>query len=160
MSESFWDPTRLPGVKITPDPIPTVREASSGSMFSPEFGGMTANIEFEALTGFSNAFLPYGSIPYQQYIRQPLPSLATFLQSEGYTTRALHPFGGWFWNRSPVYQAFGFSRFLTEDKLPPLQKRGRLPSDIAFTDEIIRQADKHGQAVLLLRRDAAGTRAL
>jgi phosphoglycerol transferase MdoB-like AlkP superfamily enzyme len=111
-------------------------------MFSPEFGGMTANIEFEALTGFSNAFLPYGSIPYQQYIRQPLPSLATFLRSEGYTTRALHPFGGWFWNRSPVYQAFGFTRFLTEEKLPPLQKRGRLPSDIAFTDEIIRQADK------------------
>jgi phosphoglycerol transferase MdoB-like AlkP superfamily enzyme len=142
MSESFWDPTKLPGVKITPDPIPTVREASSGSMFSPEFGGMTANIEFEALTGFSNAFLPYGSIPYQQYIRKPLPSLATFLQSEGYATRALHPFSGWFWNRSPVYQAFGFSRFMSEDKLPPLQKRGRLPSDIAFTDEIIRQADK------------------
>ena len=38
-------------------------------MFSPEFGGMTANVEFEALTGFSNAFLPYGSIPYQQYVR-------------------------------------------------------------------------------------------
>ena len=142
MSESFWDPTRLPGVKITPDPIPTVREMSSGSMFSPEFGGMTANIEFEALTGFSNAFLPYGSIPYQQYIRRPLPSLATFLQSQGYATRALHPFSAWFWNRSPVYQAFGFDRFMSEDKLPPLQKRGQLPSDIAFTDEIIRQADK------------------
>src|SRR6185312_5193482 len=68
MSESFWDPTSLPGVTITPDPIPTVRELRSGSMFSPEFGGMTANIEFEALTGFSNAFLPAGSIPYQQYV--------------------------------------------------------------------------------------------
>jgi len=141
MSESFWDPTQLPGVTITPDPIPTVREKRSGSMFSPEFGGMTANIEFEALTGFSNAFLPYGSIPYQQYIRKPLPSLATFLQSEGYKTRALHPFGGWFWNRTPVYQALGFGRFLSEEKLPPLKKRGLLPSDIAFTDEIIRQAE-------------------
>ena len=37
---------------------------------------MTANVEFEALTGFSNAFLPYGSIPYQQYEREPVPSLA------------------------------------------------------------------------------------
>ena len=73
MSESFWDPTKLPGVTITPDPIPTVRETRSGSMFSPEFGGMTANIEFEALTGFSNAFLPYGSIPYQQYIHGAAP---------------------------------------------------------------------------------------
>ena len=78
MSESFWDPTKLPGVTITPDPIPTMRELRSGSMFSPEFGGMTANIEFEALTGFSNAFLPYGSIPYQQYVRRQL-SLARHL---------------------------------------------------------------------------------
>ena len=80
MSESFWDPTRLPGVTITPDPIPNVRALQSGHVFSPEFGGMTANVEFEALTGFSNAFLPYGSIPYQQYVREPLPSLATFLE--------------------------------------------------------------------------------
>ncbi|TIX47830.1 MAG: hypothetical protein E5V33_30760, partial [Mesorhizobium sp.] len=47
MSESFWDPTKLPGVTITPDPIPNVRALRSGYMFSPEFGGMTANIEFE-----------------------------------------------------------------------------------------------------------------
>ncbi len=69
MSESFWDPTLLPGTTITPDPMPNVRALRSGSMFSPEFGGMTANVEFEALTGFTNAFLPYGSIPYQQYVR-------------------------------------------------------------------------------------------
>ena len=141
MSESFWDPTKLPGVTITPDPIPTVRETRSGSMFSPEFGGMTANIEFEALTGFSNAFLPYGSIPYQQYIHGAVPSLATFLQGEGYATRALHPFSEWFWNRSPVYQAFGFDRFLSEERMPPIAKRGPLASDAAFTEEIIRQAD-------------------
>ncbi len=141
MSESFWDPTKLPGVTITPDPIPTTRALRSGSMFSPEFGGMTANIEFEALTGFSNAFLPYGSIPYQQYVRRPLPSLATFLRDEGYVTKALHPFGPWFWNREAVYKAFGFDRFLSEERLPPLKKRGLLASDRAFTEEIIRQAD-------------------
>lgn len=141
MSESFWDPTRLPGVSITPDPIPTVRAARSGNVFSPEFGGMTANVEFEALTGFSNAFLPTGSIPYQQYVRAPVPSLATFLRSEGYETRAIHPFAGWFWNRAPVYKAFGFDRFMSEENMPPLEKRGPLASDAALTEEIIRQAD-------------------
>ena len=35
MNKSFWDPTRLPGVKITPDPMPTVRKMQSGYMFSP-----------------------------------------------------------------------------------------------------------------------------
>ena len=141
MSESFWDPTKLPGVKITPDPIANVRKLRSGSVFSPEFGGMTANVEFEALTGFSNAFLPYGSIPYQQYVRGKIPSLATFLKSEGYRTRAIHPFGKWFWNRGAVYDAFGFDRFLAEEDMPPLAKRGPLASDAALTEEIIHQAD-------------------
>lgn len=141
MSESFWDPTRLPGVKITPDPIPSVRKEQSGHVFSPEFGGMTANVEFEALTGFSNAFLPAGSIPYQQYVRAPVPSLATFFRSEGYETKAIHPFGGWFWNRAPVYKAFGFDQFMSEENMPALEKRGPLVSDAALTEEIIREAD-------------------
>jgi phosphoglycerol transferase MdoB-like AlkP superfamily enzyme len=142
MSESFWDPTILPGVTITPDPIPTVRELRSGSMFSPEFGGMTANIEFEALTGFSNAFLPAGSIPYQQYVRAPIPSVATFLKSEGYQTRAIHPGTSWFWNRTPVYADFGFDTFKSEENMPLMQKRGPLASDAAMTDEIIREAEE------------------
>lgn len=141
MSESFWDPARLPGVTITPDPIPTTRAMQSGHVFSPEFGGMTANVEFEALTGFSNAFLPYGSIPYQQYVRGSAPSLATFLGGEGYATRAIHPFEGWFWNRSPVYESFGFDRFMSAENLPPLEKRGQLASDAALTEEIIKEAD-------------------
>ncbi len=141
MSESFWDPTLLPETTITPDPMPTVRALRSGSMFSPEFGGMTANVEFEALTGFSNAFLPYGSIPYQQYVRGPVPSLASFLRAEGYETTAIHPFEGWFWNREHVYDSFGFDRFLSIEKLPPLASRGALVSDDALTDEIIRRAD-------------------
>jgi len=141
MSESFWDPTLLPKVKLTPDPMPTVRELQGGTVFSPEFGGMTANVEFEALTGFSNAFLPYGSIPYQQYIRNPIPSLATFFRGEGYAARAVHPFQGWFWNRSAVYKSFGFDTFRSEETLPPMQKRGIFASDESLTKEIIRQAD-------------------
>jgi phosphoglycerol transferase MdoB-like AlkP superfamily enzyme len=141
MSESFWDPTLLPNTKFTPDPIPTVRKTRSGSMFSPEFGGMTANVEFEALTGFSNAFLPYGSIPYQQYVRGPMPSLATFFRSQGYETTAIHPFEGWFWNRKHVYDAFGFDRFLSIENLPPMKSRGPLVSDDSLTDEIIKRAD-------------------
>ena len=112
-----------------PDPIPTVRELRSGSMFSPEFGGMTANIEFEALTGFSNAFLPYGSIPYQQYVRHKLPSLATFLDSEGYQTQAIHRFGTMVLEPRRRLRRFRLQNFLSEEKLPPMAKRGPLASD-------------------------------
>jgi phosphoglycerol transferase MdoB-like AlkP superfamily enzyme len=141
MSESYWDPTLLPGVEITPDPIPTTRANLSGHVFSPEFGGMTANVEFEALTGFSNAFLPYGSIPYQQYVRRPIPTLATFFNSQGYHTEAIHPGTAWFWNRSVVYEDFGFDEFLSEENLPPMELKGPLASDAAMTDEVIRRAD-------------------
>ena len=142
MSESLWDPTRLPGVKFDEDPMPFIRALQGGNMFSPEFGGMTANIEFEAMTGFSNAFLPMGSVPYQQYIRKPLPSLATFLRSEGYSTRAIHPYQNWFWNRSAVYKALGFEAFRSEETMDPMPRRGNFPADEALMQEVIRQADQ------------------
>ena len=141
MSESFWDPTRLNNLTFSPDPMPNIRAAQSGYVFSPEFGGMTANIEFEALTGFSNAFLPYGSIPYQQYIRRPIPSLATFFRGEGYAARSIHPFSGWFWNRNEVYRDFGFEEFRTEDTLPPMEKRGMFATDDALMREIMHEGD-------------------
>jgi phosphoglycerol transferase MdoB-like AlkP superfamily enzyme len=141
MSESFWDPTRLKKLNFSADPMPTIRASQSGYVFSPEFGGMTANVEFEALTGFSNAFLPYGSIPYQQYIRRDVPSLATFFRGEGYTARALHPFSGWFWNRNEVYKDFGFEEFRTEETLPPMEKRGIFASDDSLMKEIMREGD-------------------
>lgn len=154
MSESLWDPTRLSNVTFTPDPMPTIRARQSGNVFSPEFGGMTANVEFEALTGFSNAFLPYGSIPYQQYVRRPLPSLATFFRGEGYTARALHPFSGWFWNRNEVYRAFGFEEFHTEETLPTMDKRGMFAADDSLMKEIMREGDA------AFRSHLAGTWAL
>jgi phosphoglycerol transferase MdoB-like AlkP superfamily enzyme len=141
MSESLWDPTRLENVELSADPMPTIRAKQSGNLFSPEFGGMTANVEFEALTGFSNAFLPYGSIPYQQYIRRPVPSLASFFRGEGYSAIAMHPFQEWFWNRKQVYKNFGFEEFRSEETLPAMEKRGNFASDDALMNEIMATAD-------------------
>lgn len=142
MSESLWDPTRLPDIALSPDPMPTIRKNQSGNVFSPEFGGMTANVEFEALTGFSNAFLPYGSIPYQQYVRRPLPSLATFFRSNGYVAKAFHPFQSWFWNRGSVYSHLGFEQFLSEENLPAMEKHGNFASDTALTNILMRAGDE------------------
>lgn len=141
MSESLWDPTKMSSVRYSADPMPVIRAAQSGQVFSPEFGGMTANVEFEALTGFSNAFLPYGSIPYQQYIRRPVPSLATFFESKGYVTKAFHPFQSWFWNRDNVYKSLGFQQFHSEETMPVMDKRGMFVSDDALTRYIIKEAD-------------------
>jgi len=149
MSESFWDPTRLPGVSFNRDPLAVTRSVSTGHVFSPEFGGMTSNVEFEALSGFSNAFLPYGSIPYQQYVRGQVPSLPAFLKNQGYETQAMHPFEGWFWNRTEVYKSFGFDNFASAEKMDNLDKRGLLTSDEALTGKIIERADKAEKPLFL-----------
>ena len=149
MSESFWDPTRLPGVSFNDDPLENTRRVQSGNVFSPEFGGMTANVEFEALSGFSNAFLPYGSIPYQQYVRGQVPSMPSFLKNQGYETVAMHPFEGWFWNREHVYKSFGFDQFLSMEKLPKLQTRGMLASDAALVDQVIKRAEQAEKPLFL-----------
>ncbi len=141
MSESFWDPTRMPNIQFEKDPMPFIRSQQGGHVFSPEFGGLTANVEFEALTGFSNAFLPEGSVPYQQYIETPLPSLATFLRAEGYRTRAIHPFKSWFWNRTVVYKALGFDDYYSLQDMPSLKKDKLFADDAALVSEVIRQAD-------------------
>lgn len=71
LSETFADPTRVPGVSFSEDPIPNIRQikmqTTSGLMLSPGYGGGTANIEYQALTGLSMAnYSPTLSIAYQQ----------------------------------------------------------------------------------------------
>ena len=52
LSETFSDPTRVPGVSFSLDPIPNIRNikntTTSGLMLSPGYGGGTANIEYQA----------------------------------------------------------------------------------------------------------------
>lgn len=71
-------------------------------------GGNTANSEFEFLTGNTMAFLPQGSIPYQQYIKDETPSLASWLKELGYETYAQHPYQAAGWDREKVYPLLGF----------------------------------------------------
>lgn len=71
-------------------------------------GGNTANSEFEFLTGDTMAFLPSGSIAYQQYVKQDTPSLASYLKSLGYATYAQHPYYASGWDRERVYPLLGF----------------------------------------------------
>ncbi|MFA6807831.1 MAG: LTA synthase family protein [Eubacteriales bacterium] len=141
MNEACWDPTLLSNVNFSPDPMPTIRsirnDYSSGWMISPVFGGGTANVEFEVLTGLSTSFLPCGSIAYQQYINDPVPSLASLLANEGYKSIAVHPYHGWFYKRDKVYPLFGFEDFLDMDSFDAANKAGEYIGDMQVTNKII-----------------------
>ncbi|NOU95894.1 sulfatase-like hydrolase/transferase [Paenibacillus sp. LMG 31456] len=145
MSEAFWDPTLLPNVTFSEDPAPTVhrlqQESTSGYLLSPQFGGGTSNVEYEVLTGQSMSFLPAGSVPYQQYISQPLPSLAGYFEEQGYKSMAIHSYEGWFWNRENVYKEMGFESFMSKDQFSNPQYKGDFISDDEVANSIIQQVD-------------------
>ena len=77
VSESFFDPTRLPGVSFSADPVPnfhTLAEAfPSGVFLSNTYAGGTGNVEMELFTGIPSAFLGAGGVPHRpgRYVGLP-----------------------------------------------------------------------------------------
>ena len=144
--ESFFDPTLVNYLKISEDPIPTFRklmkEYSSGYYKVPAVGAGTANTEFEFLTGDTMAFLPAGSIPYQQYITKNTPSMASYLKSLGYETYAMHPYYASGWNRDKIYPLLGFDSFYSStDFYGSTYERGYI-DDSSCVDKIIETYEK------------------
>ena len=116
MDEAFADLKVLDEFYTNVDYMPFVHSMQngkentvSGYLNVSVCGGNTANSEFEFLTGITMAFLPTGSIPYQQYIKQDIPSLASYLSGLGYQTYAQHPYLASGWNRDKVYEWMGFA---------------------------------------------------
>ncbi|MTD31397.1 LTA synthase family protein [Planomicrobium sp. YIM 101495] len=149
MSESFWDPTLLEGARFEPDPMPFVREHQNGALLSPTFGGGTSNVEFELLTGFTNMFLPTGSVPYQQYIKSEIPALPNYLADKGYKPLAIHPYPKWFWNREEVYEHMGFEEFIDIDGFEDPLYKGPFVSDAQVTETIIEQIEAADEPVFI-----------
>lgn len=146
MNEAFWDLTLLPNVKFSEDPLPFFRglqkEHTGGELLVPVFGGSTANTEFEILTGNSMYFLPQGSIPYSQYVHQPISTLASILRAEGYESVAIHNYHNWFYRRNQVYENFGFDRFISQSFFENPEYRRDNISDLEMSRQIIKEHKK------------------
>ena len=115
MDEAFSDLKVLGPLETNEDYMPFMHRMQQGEkntvtgyVQTSVCGGNTADSEFEFLTGNTMAFLPNGSIPYQQYIKSRTPSLAGYLKSLGYATYAQHPYQASGWNRDKVYPLLGF----------------------------------------------------
>ena len=115
MDEAFSDLAVLGDLQTNEDCMPFMHKMQQGQKNTitgyaqvSVCGGNTANSEFEFLTGDTMAFLPSGSIAYQQYIKQDTPSLASYLKSLGYATYAQHPYYANGWDRERVYPLLGF----------------------------------------------------
>lgn len=144
LSESFWDPTLLPEVRFSEDPIPffhsMMAETTGGWMLSPQYSGTTANVEFEVLTGNSVRFLPKDAIAYISYMNRGVDSLAGIYARQGYTTTAINPYFNWFFNSRNVYRNMGFSRFISCEFFEP-RFHGPNFEDSQVMDKIIEAMD-------------------
>lgn len=157
MDEAFSDPAILGDFTVNQDYMPFVHSllegaenTVSGWLNVSVLGGNTANTEFEYLTGNTMAFLPQGSIPYQQYINESAPSLASHLASLGYQTVAMHPYNASGWDRDTVYPAMGFSEmyFLPDFENP--HKVRNYVSDQSDFEKIIEIYENKGDSPLFL----------
>lgn len=154
MDEAFSDPSVLGEFETNMDYMPFLHSmqaggenAITGTLHVSIKGGNTANSEFEFLTGHTMAFLPQGSIPYQQYINGEQPSLASWLAGQGYLTRAAHPYYASGWERDTVYPLLGFERSDFLDSFYGTHKLRKYVSDASAFDYIIRayEAKEPGQ---------------
>ena len=113
---------------------------TSGWMLTPQFGGTTANVEFEVLTGNSVRFLPNNSIAYINYLNRNVDSLASIFARQGYETTAINPFFNWFFNSRNAYRNMGFSRFVSSEFFVP-RFHGPNYEDQQVMDKIMEAAD-------------------
>ncbi len=120
MDEAFSDLAVLGDFSVSEDYMPFVHSLMegadntvSGYLHVSVCGGNTANTEWEFLTGNTMAFLPSGSIPFQQYLKRESPSVASHLASLGYSTTAIHPYNASGWNRDTAYPLLGIDTFLS-----------------------------------------------
>ena len=109
MSEAHWDVSKLDS-SIPKKITPTIDKYKVSNLLSPTFGGGTANVEFEVLTSL-NVLLNHDEIAYVSKLKRPTYSLPMYMNSLGYDTTAMHNNGKYFYNRSAVYQNFGFNQF-------------------------------------------------
>lgn len=143
LSESFSDPTRVPGVSFSIDPMPNIRSikdsTTSGLMLSPGYGGGTANIEYQSLTGMSLASFNDQLIsPYQQLVPN-MKSAYSFNQiwneaCHSTCSVAYHPYYKSFYLRDSNYKKFGFKFFRTLDSSPMISHQDHIDNSIYVSD--------------------------
>ena len=121
MNESLADLSVLGEFETNIDYMPFMRSLKKntvkGNLYVPVIGAGTSNSEFEFLTGHSTAFLPSGSNAYMLYLKNPLASLVSTLEGQGYSSYSFHPYYASGWNRTTVYKNLGFDRFVSLENI-------------------------------------------
>nr|WP_252053636.1 LTA synthase family protein [Acinetobacter silvestris] len=136
MSESHWDATQL-DKSIPKNITPTIHKNQVSTLLSPSFGGGTANVEFEVLTGL-NTLINNKKLAYVSNLKRPTYSLPTYLNQLGYETTAMHNNGKYFYNRSNIYQYLDFHRFISLENMVSASEKNKYINEGGWaTDDLL-----------------------
>lgn len=117
-SESFYDINKISeDVKFDKDVTPNLHrlqeEGVAIETISPTYGGISANVEFELLTGFSCNYFGNGYSPFLQLFRNPSyatkSSIIRELTNNGYRTKVV--FGRDYFKSERVYKLLGIDEY-------------------------------------------------
>lgn len=141
-SESFFDVSVLEDdIKFSNQVTPNFNRLKNEGIFvniiSPSYGGVSANVEFEFLTGYSLNFFGRGYTPFMQLYKNNTyanrPSLIKELNNNGYYTKVV--FGKDFYNSENVYKRLGIDEY--EEKNIKSEYNGYYTSDEYLIDGAI-----------------------
>lgn len=158
LSESFSDPRKMPSVEINKNPIPNIDQLkqnnTSGLINSFGYGGGTADIEFESLTGLSmNNFSSSLTVPYV-YLVPKMSYIPSVLNSFDHKI-AIHPYTPYIYSRTQAFKKLGFEHFYNtknpKDKLSYTHKleKSEYISDQAAFDQTLKELETAPQSTFI-----------
>lgn len=149
MNESFADLHTIGDFETNQPLTPFIdslqENTVKGYALSSVFGAKTPNSEWEFLSGNSMAFLPTGSVVYQQYIGSRPASLVSNLKDRGYTCVAMHPYYATGWSRNQVYPNLGYGEMYFIEDFDQTRTLREYITDEELYDKIIDRYENRGR---------------
>lgn len=143
--EDFYPHT---GGDVTPNLHRLMKENPSGYMYTLDYGGGTANIEFETFTSLTNYWI--NSVPYTALLPKSgeIPSIANTYKKLGYETVAVHPYNGGMYKRNIALANEGFDEFITDIEMKYQDKEGQseyINDESAYKEtlDVLKRSDKN-----------------
>ncbi|MCL2618429.1 MAG: LTA synthase family protein [Defluviitaleaceae bacterium] len=148
LAEAFSEFHLSPGITFPEgfDPAYNYRRLREESLYGyivvPNYGGGTADTEFDILTGINTRH--YRGMAYSyMLITREFPGLVSILNGLGYHSQALHPGFSWFYNRENVFEFLGFDNYFAGDDFYGAPLRGGYISEEYTFDHVLRRFDEH-----------------
>lgn len=152
-SESFFDIDKVTDIKFDKVVTPNFEKLKENNihfdMITPSFGGISANVEYEMVTGGNLGYFSTGYTPFVQLYTNDdyydAPSIYTELKNNGYRTKVVSTWESNLFNVKNVYDYFGIDEPLFIDDLDDYTNKGGRISEESVADMIINEFDNKKQ---------------